>query len=178
MFMQLMIGQESHLVVFELFTGLTPKTCNNFISLCEGFKGSATGKNISYVGSKVHRVVKGMYIQLGKIDTEAGDNASIYPEGEFADESFHVKHTQVGLLGMCKRSGLKHTNESQFYITTGAPLSFLDNQNVVFGRVITGMRAIKMIERIPLMNEKPTERVEISKAGRHALPGRTLSNKQ
>mmetsp|Transcript_1582 Transcript_1582/g.1919 ORF Transcript_1582/g.1919 Transcript_1582/m.1919 type:complete len:129 (+) Transcript_1582:409-795(+) len=128
MFMQLMVGgSESHLVVFELFTSLTPKTCENFVNLCEGFKGKTTGKNISYVGSKVHRVVKGMYIQMGKIETDANDSASIYPEGEFADESFHVKHTQIGLLGMCKRSGLKHTNESQFYITTGAPLSFLDN---------------------------------------------------
>ena len=92
---------------------------------------------------------------MGKIDTHKDDHASIYPDGEFADESFHVKHTQIGLLGMCKRSGLKHSNESQFYITTGAPLSFLDNQNVVFGRVISGMRALKMIERLPLVNEKP-----------------------
>lgn len=32
--------------------------------------------------------------------------------GEFEDESFQVKHTDIGMLGMCKRNGLKHTNES------------------------------------------------------------------
>lgn len=29
-------------------------------------------------------------------------NASIF-EGEFADESFHIKHNEVGLIGMCKK---------------------------------------------------------------------------
>ncbi len=32
------------------------------------------------------------------------NNASIF-EGEFADESFHVKHDEVGLVGMCKKKG-------------------------------------------------------------------------
>ena len=73
---------------------------------------------------------------------------------EFDDESFHVKHTERGMLGMCKRSGFKHTNDSQFYITTGAPLSFLDNQNVVFGQVIRGMDAIDSINCLEIVNEK------------------------
>jgi len=34
---------------------------------------------------------------------------SIY-DGEFADESFNVKHEEPGLLGMCKRGGIPHTN--------------------------------------------------------------------
>ena len=53
-----------------------------------------------------------MYVQGGDLSTlGVADNASIY-EGEFADESFHVKHTEVGLVGMCKRKGYKHTNEN------------------------------------------------------------------
>lgn len=63
------------------------------------------------------------------------EHSSIF-EGEFADESFHVKHTEIGLLGMCKKKGFQHTNECQFYITVGAPLTFLDSKYVVFGRVI------------------------------------------
>ena len=66
---------------------------------------------------------------------------------------------------MCKRNGLKHTNESQFYVTTGAPLTFLDNQNVVFGRVVQGMRAFKLIEKLETTNEKPNDPVKIVKAG-------------
>jgi len=36
---------------------------------------------------------------------------SIFDEGEFADESFKVKHTESGLLGMCKKNGLANSNE-------------------------------------------------------------------
>jgi cyclophilin family peptidyl-prolyl cis-trans isomerase len=66
---------------------------------------------------------------------------------------------------MAKRSGYANTNECQFYITTGAPLSALDNKNVVFGRVISGMRAIKMIDKLEVYNQKPTSIVQIKAAG-------------
>ena len=38
------------------------------------------------------------------------DGFSIYGKN-FADESFHVPHTEPGLLGMCKKGNLPHTNE-------------------------------------------------------------------
>ena len=66
-----------------------------------------------------------------------------------------MKHTEVGLLGMCKRKGYQHTAECQFYVTTSAPLTFLDNKYVVFGRVIIGMRAFKVIEKLDIINERP-----------------------
>lgn len=91
-----------------------------------------------------------MFIQGGRI---ASGESSFFG-GEFPDESFQVKHTEIGLLGMCKRSGIKHTNNTQFYITTGAPLGFLDNENVVFGRVISGMHFIESIEKLETVNEK------------------------
>jgi len=110
-----------------------------------------------------------MYVQAGdlsqiKIDGEA----SIYG-GEFADESFEVKHTEVGLVGMCKKKGYHHTNESQFYITTGAPLSFMDNKYVVFGRVVQGMRALKMVEKLDCINEKPQKSVIVKAGGEFVL---------
>ena len=66
---------------------------------------------------------------------------------------------------MSKRSGYANTNECQFYITTGAPLSFMDNTNVVFGRVISGMRALKMIDKFECYNLVPTSIVQIKTAG-------------
>jgi len=50
-----------------------------------------------------------MFIQGGRIKCQGP--ASIFG-GEFNDESFAVKHTEAGLLGMSKRAGLDHTNES------------------------------------------------------------------
>lgn len=91
---------------------------------------------MTYVGTEFHRVVKGMYIQGGDLHKNGAKQAASVYEGEFADESFHVKHTEVGLIGMCKRKGYSHSNEYQFYVTTAAPLTFLDNKYVVFGRVI------------------------------------------
>lgn len=106
-----------------------------------------------------------MFVQMGKIKSKNPDaKASLYG-AEFPDESFHIKHTEVGLLGMCKRNNLKHTNESQFYITTGAPLTFLDGENVVFGRVISGMGCVRMIEAMETMNERPAEALKICKSG-------------
>ena len=110
------------------------------MALCEGYRKTSESEVMSYEGSEVHRIVPGMFLQAGRIQNFK--QSSIY-DGEFADESFHVKHTEIGLLGMCKRSGIKHTNESQFYITMGAPLTFLDSQNVVFGRVIIGMEVLR-----------------------------------
>lgn len=89
---------------------------------------------------------------------------SIYG-GPFEDESFQIKHQEIGMLGMCKRNGLSHTNESQFYITMGAPLTFLDNKNVIFGRVIMGMRTLKLIEKLETTNEKPNEPVQVVSCG-------------
>lgn len=76
-----------------------------------------------------------------------------------------MKHTEIGLLGMCKKRGYQHTAECQFYVTTAAPLSFLDNKYVVFGRVISGMRAFKMIEKLDIINERPVQTVKIVEAG-------------
>ena len=94
-----------------------------------------------------------MYVQCGRIHHEIGHATKF--KSELEDESFHVKHTEEGLIGMCKRSELKHTAESQFYITTAAHLTFMDNQYVVFGRVIQGMRAIESFNNLPINNEKP-----------------------
>ena len=107
---------------------------------------------------------------MGKITpTKAPELGTSIYGAAFEDESFHVKHTEIGLLGMCKKNGLSHTNESQFYVTMGAPLTFLDNKNVIFGRVISGMRALKLIEKLETTNERPNEAVKILAAGPYTV---------
>lgn len=39
-----------------------------------------------------------------------GGGYSLYA-GEFADESFQIKHTEPGLIGMSKRGSVPHSNE-------------------------------------------------------------------
>ena len=154
-----------HAVVFELFADIAPRTVQNFLTLCKGFK-KEDGEELCYTDSEVGRIVKGMFVQCGRIKANKNPQNGVSSlGGEFAYESFHVKHTEIGLVGMCKRNGHKHSNESQFYITTGAPLSFMDGENVVFGSVIEGMKGIFELEGIETINEKPSEPVSISQSG-------------
>ena len=66
---------------------------------------------------------------------------------------------------MCKRNGVDHSNECQFYVTLGAPMSFMDNHTVVFGRVIEGFRLFNLIEKLDQENESPQPMVSIEEAG-------------
>jgi hypothetical protein len=89
-------------VLIELFDEYCPKTAENFRKLCQGFKRD-DGQELSYIGTKFSRTVKGMLVQGGKI--KGSGPISTFKEGEFADESFQLKHSEPGLLGMCQRNG-------------------------------------------------------------------------
>lgn len=94
-----------NMIHFELFHDLAPRTCANFLQLCAGFRRS-DGEVLRYHDTEVNRIVKGMFIQMGKITPSKNPElgTSIYG-GAFEDESFAVKHEEVGMLGMCKRNG-------------------------------------------------------------------------
>jgi cyclophilin family peptidyl-prolyl cis-trans isomerase len=165
-FMDVKVGEDHPIkVVFELFSDIAPKTCENFRRVCNEVYTNKKGEKLTYSNTKIHRVVKGAYVQGGNLNSIGVNNQKSIYEGEFPDESYSVKHDAVGLIGMCKRSGFDHTNESQFYVTISSPLSFLDNKFVVFGRVIQGMRAFRLIEKLDCENEKPKKDVAISSAG-------------
>lgn len=51
----------SNEIVIELFSNIAPKTCENFLALCNGFKRSDS-KEVGYCGTEIHRIVRGMYI--------------------------------------------------------------------------------------------------------------------
>lgn len=72
-------------------------------------------------------------------------------------------------MGMCKSRGYQYTNECQFYITTAAPLTFLDNKYVVFGRVVQGMRVLKILEKSDCVNERPVVAAKITDCGVYSL---------
>ena len=85
-------------LVFELYPELAPKTCANFLALCE--------KEGGYVGSAIHRVKVGGWMQGGD-PAGNGDGGASASGSALADESFHLKHDQHGILGMA-HSGSPH----------------------------------------------------------------------
>merc|ERR1711972_906497 len=73
-------------------------------------------------------------------------------------ESFQIRHDRSGLIGMCSHG--KDTIGSQFYITL-RELPFLDGKSVIIGRVISGMRALNKMSKMPKKNERPVQDVKI-----------------
>lgn len=87
---------------------------------------------------------------------------SIYGE-RFDDENFELRHTGPGLLSMAN-SG-ENTNGCQFFITC-EKCDWLDGKHVVFGRVVEGMKVVRMIEHVPVDHQhKPRKPVQISMCG-------------
>ena len=71
---------------------------------------------------------------------------SIYGK-TFEDENFLLKHYDIGYVSMANQG--ENTNGCQFFITLD-DADFLDNQHVVFGKVIFGENVLKALEKEPL----------------------------
>ncbi|KAK6529025.1 hypothetical protein TWF694_004245 [Orbilia ellipsospora] len=104
-------------VVIELFTDKTPKTCENFRSLCT----ASSSSELSYKSSIFHRVIEEFMIQGGDITRGDGKGGrSIYGD-TFEDENLGwCDIDKEGLVCMANRG--KDTNSSQYvwcYISFG-----------------------------------------------------------
>ncbi|CAG9856510.1 unnamed protein product [Phyllotreta striolata] len=158
-------GINSGRIVFELFTDIAPKTCENFRSLCTGERGlgEETNKPLHYKDVIFHRVVQDFIIQGGDFSNGNGTGGESVYGGTFEDENFTLKHDQPLLLSMANRG--KDTNGSQFFITT-QPAPHLDNVHVVFGRVVGGIETVRQIEFLPVdANSRPLQDAKIIKCG-------------
>jgi peptidyl-prolyl isomerase H (cyclophilin H) len=60
----------------------------------------------------------------------------------------------------------EHSNGCQFFITC-APADWLDNKHVVFGKVVDGMKVVRMIEatQVTAQTNKPKLPIVISQCG-------------
>lgn len=156
-------------VVFELYRTVCPRTCQNFMDLCTGAKGSNEDVAYSYKGTIFHRAIPNVFVQGGDILGGSGDKGEAAGGGLLADENFAIRHDRPGILAMAN-DGSAHTNGSQFYVTLRA-MSWLDTQRVAFGRVISGMRAVKLASRVPTLNQRPLDDVRIADCGEYLGPG-------
>ena len=144
-------------IVFELFTDVVPKTCENFRQYCV-----CTQYLNTYLNTPFHRIVPGKYICGGDITNFDGRGGNSIYGGNFDDENFKAKHKIEGLLTMANKG--PNTNNSQFMITL-FPLPWLDGKHVVFGRVIKGYEVCRKIEAVGSELGKPRKNVIISKCG-------------
>lgn len=142
-------------ITIELLNNDAPNTVANFTKLArEGF----------YNDVKFHRVIDGFMIQGGdpltKDDSLVAKWGTGGPGYQFADEIHINNHNDVGTVAMANAG--PNTNGSQFFINT-TNNSFLDTKHTVFGRVVSGMDVVKMIEATPTgAGDRPLEAVVIN----------------
>lgn len=140
-------GNEVGQIVIGLYGNAVPKTVLNFETLAKGDTSHPRGRKLAYEGSTFHRIIPGFMIQGGDFTNHNGTGGlSIYGD-KFADEKnglTRLRHTGPGILSMAN-SG-KNTNSSQFFITTEAT-PWLDTRHVIFGKIMSGMNVVRMIEK-------------------------------
>lgn len=146
-------------VVFELFTDLCPRTCENFRHLCLGDCPDVTGVydhpvRLHYKGTGFFRIVPGGWLQGGDLVHNQGSGGHSIYGPEFPDECFTMKHDAEGVLGMANNG--KNTNASQFYVTV-ARNSWMDGKYVAFGRVVEGMSVIRHIHNMKTKHNQMPE---------------------
>lgn len=155
-------GNKVGRILMGLYGEVVPKTVENFLHLCLCDKQSDDGTQLCYKNSIFHRIIPNFMIQGGDFTNRDGTGGiSIYGH-KFDDENFQIKHTGPGLLSMAN-SG-PNTNGSQFFITT-VRTEWLDGKHVVFGRVMSGMKIVKMIEAVGSQSGAPSQEVEIIACG-------------
>ena len=121
-------------ITIDLAAKDAPETVNNFVYLSQaGY----------YDGLTFHRVIKNppFMIQGGcPLGTGTGG-----PGYQFKDEfSPNQRHSGPGILSMANAG--PRTNGSQFFITLEAQ-PHLDNRHTVFGKVTSGMEAVRAVEQ-------------------------------
>ncbi|NXA45313.1 PPIL6 protein, partial [Nothocercus julius] len=149
-------------LLFELFSDVCPKTCENFRVLCTGgITSPSRGLHLTYKNSVFHRVVKNGWIQGGGASGRGDEGESIYGP-TFEDENFAIRHSKRGILGMANKG--RHSNGSQFYITLQAA-PYLDKKHVAFGQLIEGTETLQKLEAVSTYNERPVEECKIVNCG-------------
>jgi peptidyl-prolyl cis-trans isomerase-like 4 len=133
-------------IVIDLHTKLCPNTCLNFLKLCK----------IKYYNfCCFHNVQKDFMVQTGDPTATGKGGESIFgilhgPTERYfpAEIRSKLKHKKIGTVSMAVASDGaegKGVSGSQFFITTGENLDYLDGKYTVFGEVAEGFDTLEKI---------------------------------
>ncbi|KAK1805564.1 hypothetical protein P4O66_019845 [Electrophorus voltai] len=128
-------------IVVDLYTEERPKACLNFLKLCK----------IKYYNyCLIHNVQRDFIIQMGDPTGTGRGGESVFcklygDQARFFDGEKvpRIKHRKKGTVSMVNNGSDQHG--SQFLITTGENLDYLDGVHTVFGEVTEGMDILTKI---------------------------------
>ncbi|PUU75836.1 cyclophilin-like domain-containing protein [Tuber borchii] len=137
-------------IVIDLLVDYAPKACENFLKLC---------KMKYYNFSPIYSVQKDFSFQtgdpIGPDSPQSDGGSSIYgllegPSKRLFPAEFHpkLKHTERGTVSMATAPGRnpdERVSGSQFIITTGDELDYLDGKAAIFGKVVEGFDTLEKI---------------------------------
>ncbi|NXS08208.1 PPIL4 protein, partial [Neodrepanis coruscans] len=128
-------------LVIDLYTEERPRACLNFLKLC---------KVKYYNYCLIYNVQRDFIIQTGDPMGTGRGGESIFcqlygDQARFfeAEKVPRIKHKKKGTVSMVNNGSDQHG--SQFLITTGENLDYLDGVHTVFGEVTEGMDVLKTI---------------------------------
>lgn len=153
-------------VAIELASAALPKTCKNFIALCQD-------EDLGYKSTKLFRVEKNVGLCLGdNTPANNGKGGRCHPSAAdqpqnpniFSHEALVLSHSQKGIVTMLS-SGLDK-NDSRFMITTVDDAPHLDGKFVAFGRVTEGLEnLVQIAENTFTKKGRPTINIEVANCG-------------
>jgi len=128
-------------ISIDLEVDRCPIACKNFLKLCK----------IKYYNNCIFFSMQRDFVaQTGDPTNTGKGGESVYGQcyGEqakfFEDEIFpNVKHTRPGLVAMANTA--PGANTSQFYITLGDNLDYLDGKHTIFGEVSEGLDILQKL---------------------------------
>ena len=130
----------------ELYPGIAPITCENFLSLAEkGF----------YDGLIFHRVISGFMIQGGDPQGRGDGGPGYSIRGEFTANGFKndLKHSR-GVLSMARTMAPNSAGSQFFIMHEDSP--HLDGQYAAFGKIIEGLDVVDKIANTRVdYNDRP-----------------------
>uniref|UniRef100_A0A8C5JHA2 Peptidyl-prolyl cis-trans isomerase n=1 Tax=Junco hyemalis TaxID=40217 RepID=A0A8C5JHA2_JUNHY len=128
-------------LVIDLYTEERPRACLNFLKLC---------KVKYYNYCLIYNVQRDFIIQTGDPTGTGHGGESIFcqlygDQARFfeAEKVPRIRHKKKGTVSMVNNGSDQHG--SQFLITTGENLDYLDGVHTVFGEVTEGMDVLKTI---------------------------------
>jgi peptidyl-prolyl cis-trans isomerase B (cyclophilin B) len=157
--MEVRFGKEKALrpVAIEFYESDAPLTVQNFKKLA---------RDKFYNGLTFHRAIPSTLVQVGDPKSEKKDRSEVGTGGPgyTVPAEIRRKHTKGAVAAARlpdKINPSRVSNGSQFY-TVLRPLSELDGQYTVFGKVIYGLEVLEAISNKPVdSNDYPVERVTV-----------------